>query len=133
MPTLLLIVGLLGGIVLAAGARLLAGRSATRAAAAARKALRAEVQQVAVDKVVTPVRAELATLEQFRAALQQARVAMSDKPSATGQETVVPLRAAWWSPLLRGRIGLVVLRSRRSCCSIASTSWRPRPSSHSSR
>ena len=73
VPTLLLIVGLLGGIVLAAGARLLAGRSATRAAAAARKALRAEVQQVAVDNVVTPVRAELATLEQFRAALQQAR------------------------------------------------------------
>lgn len=73
VPTLLLVVGLLGGIVLAVIGRLLARTSAKRAARAARAALRAEVAGVAERQIAAPVAAELATLEQFRQALGTAR------------------------------------------------------------
>ena len=73
MPTLLLIVGALGGVALAAVGRLLARTSARRAARAARAALRAEVAKVAEGDIAVPVADELATLEQFRRALNAAR------------------------------------------------------------
>ena len=73
LPTLLLIVGLLGGVVLAAVGRVLARTSAKRAARAARAALRAEVAVVAEQQIAEPVAAELATVEQFRGALSSAR------------------------------------------------------------
>ncbi len=73
VPTLMLIVGLLGGLVLAFFGRLLARSSANRAARAARAALRAEVQVVAQKEIADPVAAELATVEQFRRALTTAR------------------------------------------------------------
>ena len=73
VPTLLLIVGALGGVVLAAVGRLLARTSARRAARAARAALRAEVAKVAEGDIAVPVADELATLEQFRRALNAAR------------------------------------------------------------
>jgi hypothetical protein len=73
LPTLLLIVGLLGGVVLAAVGRVLARTSAKRAARAARAALRAEVAVVAEQEIAEPVAAELATVEQFRGALASAR------------------------------------------------------------
>jgi GTPase Era involved in 16S rRNA processing len=73
LPTLLLIVGLLGGVVLAAVGRVLARTSAKRAARAARAALRAEVAVVAEQEIAEPVAAELATVEQFRGALSSAR------------------------------------------------------------
>jgi GTP-binding protein EngB required for normal cell division len=73
VPTLLLIVGLLGGVVLAFFGRLLARTSANRAARAARAALRAEVEVVAQHEIAEPVATELATVEQFRSALSTAR------------------------------------------------------------
>lgn len=73
LPTLLLIVGLLGGVVLAVVGRLLARTSARRAARAARAALRAEVAGVAEREITEPVAAELATVDQFRSALSAAR------------------------------------------------------------
>ncbi len=73
VPTLLLIVGLLGGVVLAFFGRLMAKTSANRAARAARAALRAEVEVVAQQEIADPVAAELATVEQFRQALTTAR------------------------------------------------------------
>ncbi|MGB0437132.1 MAG: GTPase [Mycobacterium sp.] len=73
VPTLLLIVGLLGGAVLAGLGRFLARASATRAARSARAALRVEVGKVAEQYIAAPVSAELATVEQFRAALSLAR------------------------------------------------------------
>ena len=73
VPTLMLIVGMLGGVVLAVIGRLLARTSARRAARAARAALRAEVATVAENEIATPVAAELATVEQFRRALSTAR------------------------------------------------------------
>ena len=73
VPTLMLIVGLLGGVVLAVIGRLLARTSAKRAARAARAALRAEVETVAEQEIAAPVAAELATVEQFRRALDTAR------------------------------------------------------------
>ncbi|MDQ1247603.1 MAG: GTP-binding protein, partial [Actinomycetota bacterium] len=68
-----LIVGLLGGVVLAAIARVVARSGAQRAAKAARAALRAEVALVAQRAVVDPVAAELATLAEFRTTLAVAR------------------------------------------------------------
>lgn len=73
VPTLLLIVGLLGGVVLAGFGRFLARTSAKRAARSARAALRVEVGKVAEQYIAAPVSAELATVEQFRAALSLAR------------------------------------------------------------
>ncbi len=73
VPTLMLIVGLLGGLVLAFFGRLMARTSANRAAQAARAALRAEVEVVAQQEIAEPVAAELATVEQFRGALTTAR------------------------------------------------------------
>jgi GTP-binding protein EngB required for normal cell division len=73
LPTLLLIVGLLGGLVLAAIGRVLARGSARRAGRAARQALRAEVGKVAEQEIAVPVTAELATVDQFRSALITAR------------------------------------------------------------
>lgn len=73
VPTLLLVVGLLGGVVLAALGRVLARTSSRRAGRAARDALRVEVGIVAEQDVAAPVAAELATLERFRAALNTAR------------------------------------------------------------
>lgn len=73
IPTLLLLVGALGGVVLAAVGRVLARTSARRAARAARAALRAEVAEVAEADIAEPVAAELATLERFRSALSAAR------------------------------------------------------------
>ena len=73
VPTLLLIVGLLGGVVLAGLGRVLARTSATRAARSARAALRTEVEKVAEQHIAAPVAAELATVEQFRGALSAAR------------------------------------------------------------
>jgi GTP-binding protein EngB required for normal cell division len=73
VPTLLLVVGLLGGVVLAVIGRMLARTSAKRAAKAARAALRVEVAKVAEQQIAAPVDAELATLEQFRRALATAR------------------------------------------------------------
>jgi hypothetical protein len=73
VPTLMLIVGLLGGLVLAFFGRLMAKTSANRAARAARAALRAEVEVVAQQEIVEPVTAELGTVEQFRNALTTAR------------------------------------------------------------
>lgn len=73
VPTLMVIVGLLGGLVLAVFGRLLARASARRAARAARAALRREVAVVAEEQIAAPVAAELATVEQFRRALDTAR------------------------------------------------------------
>lgn len=73
VPTLLLIVGLLGGLVLAAIGRVLARGSARRAGRAARQALRAEVAIVAEREIAAPVAAELATVDRFRGALNTAR------------------------------------------------------------
>ena len=73
VPTLLVVVGLLGGVVLAALGRVLARTSGKRAARSARAALRAEVGEVAEREIAAPVAAELATVEQFRAALGTAR------------------------------------------------------------
>lgn len=73
VPTLMLVVGLLGGVVLAAFGRVLARASARRAARAAREALRAEVGKVAEREIAQPVAAELGTVEQFRRALGTAR------------------------------------------------------------
>lgn len=73
VPTLMLFVGLLGGLVLAFFGRLMAKTSANRAARAARAALRAEVEVVAREEIAEPVAAELATVEQFRRALATAR------------------------------------------------------------
>lgn len=73
VPTLLVIVGLLGGLVLAFFGRLMAKTSANRAARAARAALRAEVEVVAQREIADPVSAELATVDQFRRALTTAR------------------------------------------------------------
>lgn len=73
IPTLMLIVGLLGGVVLAFFGRLLARSSANRAARAARAALRAEVATVAETEIAAPVAAELGTVDQFRRALATAR------------------------------------------------------------
>ena len=73
VPTLLLIVGGLGGVLLAFLGRLLARASARRAARAARAALRAEVAVVAGREIAEPVTAELATVEDFRRALEAAR------------------------------------------------------------
>ncbi len=73
VPTLMLIVGALGGVVLAVIGRLLARTSAKRAARAARAALRAEVAEVAEQEIAAPVAAELDTVEHFRRALATAR------------------------------------------------------------
>jgi GTP-binding protein EngB required for normal cell division len=73
VPTLLLIVGLLGGLVLAVFGRMLARTSARRAGRAARAALRAEVATVAEQEIAAPVAAELDTVDQFRRALATAR------------------------------------------------------------
>lgn len=73
LPTLLLIVGVLGGLLLAGLGRLLARTSAKRAARTARDALRAEVAIVAEQQIAAPVAAELATVEQFRGAVSTAR------------------------------------------------------------
>jgi len=73
IPTLMLIIGLLAGIVLAAFGRILAQVSAKRAARAARAALRAEVAIVAEREIAVPVATALATVEEFRRALQTAR------------------------------------------------------------
>lgn len=73
IPTLLLIVGLLGGVVLAALGRVLARTSARRAARAARAALRSEVAVVAEQQIAAPVADELAGVDQFRRALSTAR------------------------------------------------------------
>jgi len=75
VPTLMLFVGLLGGLVLAFFGRLFAKTSANRAARAARAALRAEVEVVARAEIADPVAAELATVEKFRGALTTARSA----------------------------------------------------------
>lgn len=73
VPTLMLFVGLLGGLVLAFFGRLMARSSANRAARAARAALRAEVEVVAQREIAEPVAAELATVDRFRNALTTAR------------------------------------------------------------
>jgi len=73
IPTLLLVVGLLGGAVLAGFGRGLARTSAKRAARKAVSALRVEVAIVAEKEIAAPVTAELATVEQFRSALSAAR------------------------------------------------------------
>ena len=73
VPTLLVVVGLLGGLVLAAIGRVLARGSARRAGRAARQALRAEVAVVAEREIAAPVAAELATVDRFRGALDTAR------------------------------------------------------------
>lgn len=73
VPTLMLIVGLLGGLVLAVFGRLLARTSAKRAGKAARAALRREVAGVAEELIAAPVAAELDTVGQFRGALETAR------------------------------------------------------------
>lgn len=73
IPTLMLVVGLLGGGVLAVFGKLLARASAKRAARSALSALRAEVETVASEQIAGPVAAELATVEQFREALDTAR------------------------------------------------------------
>ena len=70
VPTLMLFVGLLGGLVLAFFGRLMARSSANRAA---RAALRAEVEVVAQREIAEPVAAELATVDRFRNALTTAR------------------------------------------------------------
>ncbi len=73
VPTLMLIIGLFGGIVLAGIGRFLARTSAKRAARAARAALRAEVAVVAEKQIAEPVAAELGTVDLFRSALRTAR------------------------------------------------------------
>ncbi|MGI9125509.1 MAG: GTPase [Mycobacterium sp.] len=73
VPTLLLIVGALGGVVLAALGRVRARTGARRAGRAARAALRAEVAKVAEQDIAAPVAAELDTVDQFRGALSTAR------------------------------------------------------------
>ncbi len=73
LPTLLLVVGMLGGLVLAAIGRVLARGSARRAGRAAHQALRAEVGKVAEQEIAAPVAAELATVDHFRSALTTAR------------------------------------------------------------
>jgi hypothetical protein len=73
IPTAMLITGLVGGLVLAALARVAARRTAARAARAARAALRVQVEAVARTTIVQPVAAELATLGTFRVGLAAAR------------------------------------------------------------
>ncbi len=73
VPTLLLVVGLLGGVVLAVIGRLLARTSARRAARSALSALRTEVEGVAETQIAAPIADELATVERFRDALSTAR------------------------------------------------------------
>jgi hypothetical protein len=73
VPTLMLVIGALAGVFLAGVGRLLARTSARRAAKAARAALRAEVALVAEQHIATPVTEELASVAQFRQALDQAR------------------------------------------------------------
>ncbi len=73
VPTLALVVGLLGGIVVGVVSRAIARVGARRAATAARAALRSEVASVAAESVVAPVGRELATLMDFRAGLAAAR------------------------------------------------------------
>ena len=72
VPTLMLITGALGGVVLAGVGRVLARTSARRAGRAARAALRAEVAKVAEQEIAEPVAAELATVGRFRTALSTA-------------------------------------------------------------
>lgn len=69
VPTVMLITGALGGLVLAALGRLVAGSSAARAARAARRALRAEVAVVAQTRIAEPVQAEIESYAEFRAAV----------------------------------------------------------------
>jgi hypothetical protein len=85
IPTLLLGVGLLGGVVLAVIARTVAGSGARRAAKAARAALRVEVSRVVDREVVAPVSAELGTLVEFRSALVAARGGANRKQTRAAQ------------------------------------------------
>ena len=55
LPTLLLVTGVLGGVLLAAGSRLLVAWSASRAARRADRALRAAVERVAERRILAPV------------------------------------------------------------------------------
>jgi len=59
IPTLMLLGGVALGVLLALGCRLLVRATARRRAASADKRLRAAVHEVAIERVVTPVRTEL--------------------------------------------------------------------------
>lgn len=72
VPTVMLITGALGGLVLAAVGRLIAGSSAARAARAARRALRDEVAVVATAQIAEPVQDEVDSYTDFRTALAAA-------------------------------------------------------------
>ena len=74
VPTLLLVVGVLGGILLAFLLRIVNGVGARRRAKRARKALRAQLEEVAEELVIAPVEQELEVRRQFCAALEAARV-----------------------------------------------------------
>ncbi len=69
VPTLLLFVGVVGGLLLALVARWATGITSRRAAARARAAVVAQVEEVARTRIVEPVDAEVATLGEFRLGL----------------------------------------------------------------
>jgi GTP-binding protein EngB required for normal cell division len=71
-PLLLIVAGLLLGLILGWLARAFTAVGARRAAARADRRLRAAVESVADDVVVTPVRAELRTLDELRTTLARA-------------------------------------------------------------
>ena len=73
IPTLLLVGGLLGGLVLAALARWLTGIGAARRARAADHALRERVAEVARELVLEPVEAELTARDDLCAAVATAK------------------------------------------------------------
>ncbi|MCB9413381.1 MAG: 50S ribosome-binding GTPase [Actinobacteria bacterium] len=87
IPTLMLAVGLLGGIVLAAIARGVAATGARRAARSAREALRREVSEVAESLVVAPIAGELESLADFRLGLRAAGAPNAQPASRRGQAT----------------------------------------------
>ncbi|MCU1692247.1 MAG: putative transporter [Frankiales bacterium] len=72
LPTLLLVVGLLAGLLLAAVARPVAARSARRRARRARKVLLARVEQVAETELFVPLQAEREAYRGFCTALERA-------------------------------------------------------------
>jgi hypothetical protein len=72
LPTALLLGGALAGIALAFLSRIANGVGARRRARAAGRALRARVEDVAQELVVTPVEAELARRDRLRQALATA-------------------------------------------------------------
>jgi hypothetical protein len=72
LPTVLLAGGLLGGLLVAFLTRLLNGFGARRRARKARRSLRAGVQDVAQEHVLSPVQAELDAHDRLCRALRQA-------------------------------------------------------------